>query len=121
MPTIDTWERSARDAIYGCWDRLPWDVQQRLDHIRFTSGAQAQKSWASAGAADVDIARLPSNRSAAIGVIAHELGHIAGDHYRRLHRGEITAADAEREANAYARRWGFDFELDQALFEQRRS
>jgi len=102
---VDTYNWEHRRVIYATWERLPPEVRRALDHVRFTVGQHARKSYASAGQADIDIQRLPIGTEAAIAVVAHELGHIAGDHFRRLHSGEITEQEAEREADAYVRHW----------------
>ncbi len=116
------WDRAISEAVNAAWARLPWMVQQRLDHVRFTHNAVcgAPAAYATAGEADVDIQRLPLSTKAAIGVILHELGHIAGDHYRRLHAGEITPQEAEREADTYVKSWGLADELSEAYTFTRR-
>ena len=109
---IDSWDLEHRRIIGEVWDRLPDEVRRGLDHVRFTSGEHARKSWASAGQADVDISRLPWTTPASIGVIVHELGHIAGRHAELLTMGQITKEFAEREADQFARQWGFEKELE---------
>lgn len=110
---IDCWDWDIRQAIFATWAALPIDVRQALDHVTFTYQRYPErKAWASAGYADVDICTLPPTTDAAVGVIAHELGHVAGQHHARLHAGEISTQQAEQEADQYVRHWGLARELE---------
>jgi hypothetical protein len=117
---IETWDWEVRRVIFATWQRLPADVQRQLDHVRFTDGAHPErKAMASAGQADVDILRLPPTTKGAIGLIAHECAHVALAHSDKLHSGEISHQQAEVEADALVRRWGFDAELNEAYLYRR--
>lgn len=106
--------RDICDAISATWQRLPRDVRQQLDHVVFTTGQHARKSWASAGPADIDISTALPTTKATIGLISHEVAHVALGHAGMLRRGEITAQEAERQADRLARQWGFGDEIHEA-------
>jgi hypothetical protein len=114
---IDIYGRANRaivDTINATWQRLPLDVQRRLDHVRFTHNAHPeQKAWASAGRWDVDVRDLPLvSTDAGIGIIAHELAHVALGHYDALRSGAKSVAQIEQEADdVLQHQWGMATEL----------
>lgn len=110
---IETWDPETRRVVFETWERLPLSVRIALDDVVFTTNRYARKALATAGHRDIDIQRLPVGTDVAVAVVAHELGHVAGDHLGRIARGEMTDAEAEAEADRYARAWGFGRELDQ--------
>jgi hypothetical protein len=123
LAEVDAWsvqDAYARSMIHRTWERLPSHVRQALRGLRFTedvAGLAARKAYASAGDFDVTIRDFGIvSEQAAIGIIAHEIGHVAGQDFRRLRAGEITEQQAEHSADAYARAWGFGSELEQRKF-----
>ncbi len=116
---IDIWGRENQylvDAIGEAWRRLPRDVQQRLGNVRFTKGQHKRPSWASAGEHDIDFSAAPPSSKAMIGLVAHELAHVAHRHAQQVRTGAISEQEAERQADALARQWGFTDELREAYF-----
>ncbi len=99
-----------RMAAWSVLARLPADAQRRLADVAIeeTSGLPP---LGDAGARDVRIKAMDAPIAVLVGVLVHELGHIAGDHVVRVMRGEISASDAEQEADHYARSWGFGKEI----------
>ncbi len=105
--------RALLDAIDATWQRLPADVRRRLDGVTFTHNAHPeQKAWASAGRWDVDVRDLPLvSTDAGIGIIAHELAHVALGHYDALRSGAKSVAQIEQEADHLLDQWGLATEL----------
>lgn len=112
---VMTWylHRDIAEAIDQTWQRLPASVKAQLGHVRFTVGATPpyRGCYADAGHDDVCIYRLPPTTDAAVAVICHELGHVAGNHHARIQSGALSRDAAEIEADAIARQWGFGREL----------
>jgi hypothetical protein len=110
---LDVWDWDTRAAIFATWERLPDNAKRALGGVRFVEDASL-KVWANAGDFDIRVRSLTMrSQAAAIAVVAHELGHVAGSHFRRCAAGALSRDDAELEADEYARSWGFAKELEQ--------
>jgi hypothetical protein len=120
---MDAWsvyDSHARDVIHKAWGRLPANVRQALDGLRFIEDAAALKAVNAHADAGVMVVRVRPfgivSDDAAVGVILHEVGHIAGNHHARISAGQMSHAQAEREADEYVKAWGCNDCLEQRRF-----
>ena len=104
-----------RDVINATWARLPVSVQRALADVTFCEAPSAAMPgrYADAGPRDIRIRSglKVASTPAIVGIIAHELGHIAGAHFQLVASGQMTVEAAEIEADQYAASWGFGPEL----------
>lgn len=105
-PRFDIYDLRTRDAVWQVWRALPWAVRQRLDGITIKAAPHDYGAPGSAGTDDVWL-KLPLPRGLDCVVVAHELAHVYKGHVARMARGELSAAQAEVEADALAAAWGF--------------
>lgn len=110
IEAYDDW--NVRSAAHTVEQRLPPDARRVLQNVRVWTDARCPNA---ADAGDLDIRVRPGLRgsqAALIGILAHELGHVAGSHYKRCAAGVLSAEAAEIEADRYCRAWGFGPELE---------
>src|SRR5262245_35853076 len=103
-----------RIAAWQVLARLPADAQDHLADVAIEEVVAIPHGSAlgDAGADDIRIVAMKSAPLAVVmGVLAHELAHVRLGHLARHGAGAITKDDAEAEANALVRRWGFGVEL----------
>lgn len=115
-PTIEGWPSAdTRTSIVNVWERLPLNVRRSLADVVFTEAPAAEMKGRLADAGQRDIRIKAGLRIASdaviVGILAHELGHVAGCHFQRVVAGAMTPEAAELEADAYALGWGFGAEL----------
>jgi hypothetical protein len=98
--------------------RLPHHVRAALKDVRIIEDGSIKGAWAQADDQTVYVHSLPRFSSqVGVGILVHELGHIAGAHYARVDAGLLSREEAEEEADRYARSWGFGDELrERAVF-----
>jgi hypothetical protein len=102
---------ASRELVDHIEQRLPPQVRRWFADVSVIEDARCP-SLADAGLRDIRIQPgLVCSTPAAIAVLVHEMGHVAGTHVRRVARGEITPVEAEAEADRYAQSWGFGREL----------
>jgi hypothetical protein len=117
MDTSDVWDVDLVNICHDIAARFPIEARPYLAAIKVRLDASL-KTHADAGRADIRIKpRLFCSSKALAGIVVHEICHVLLKHYDRCAAGTLSRGATEIEADAAARRLGFEPELrSRALF-----